>query len=148
VNAHVHVAIVTVSPFVTAFDAVRAAVARQLPDVDASQNDRCVKVSEPAAHVAHDGAVPFIDIEPADAAANVIATRVVFADAFDVAALPGSPVCSFTYRPDGAVNAVPRSRSRNLLAQLTPCRPTVMRTPQWMDRQCRNTPYRANRNSP
>jgi hypothetical protein len=76
--------------------AVNAAEPRNVPPVDAVHRLMCEIVSDPLAHDAHAGAVPDCADEPADADARVDCTRVVFADAFDVPALPGSPVCSFT----------------------------------------------------
>ena len=83
----------SVSPSLTVFDAVSDAVHRQLPAVEASQHEMSEIVSVPADHDDHDGVLDS-EMTPDDAAPNVAACRVVSADAFDVPAAPGSPVCN------------------------------------------------------
>jgi len=85
---------VNVSPAVTDFDAVNAFEPRNVPAVDADQNDTCVYVSvvDTDVHVT----AADVAIEPPEAAANVVDCRVVFPAAFDAPAEPGSPMCSFT----------------------------------------------------
>jgi hypothetical protein len=95
-----------VSPFVTDFDADRAPDCRKFPAVDASQIDTWLIVSDPADHEVHETADAADD--PADGAANVSCFRVVSAEAFDVPADPGSPVCSFRKTFAGAVMFVAR----------------------------------------
>jgi hypothetical protein len=98
-----------VSPVLTVFDAVSCAEYRNVPAVLASHTLMSVTTSPfVPAHVAHDGV--FDDAhDPADAAENVTDGRVVTDDALAVAAAPGSPVCSFTKLPAGAVDATARS---------------------------------------
>lgn len=130
VSANVNDDSVNVSPLVIDFAVVNAAENKKFPAVVESQTEMWDSVSEPDAHDAQDK-VPDIAFDPPDAADQVIAFRVVFADAAVVAAAPGSAVCSFTAVVAGAVNAVPASMSNHLLARFTVCRPTVTgRSPQ------------------
>jgi hypothetical protein len=99
-----------VSPVWTVFDAVSAIEYRNVPAVDASQIEKWVIVSgEVPAHDAHDGNVAANAHDPPDDAEKVTAGRVVTDDTFAVAAAPGSPVCSFTKFPAGAVDATARN---------------------------------------
>jgi len=82
---------VRVSVFTTDFDAVNAAVQRRLPAVEASHTEMCVIVS--VVVIENDGEFERA-IAPVDAAENVADWRVVTADAFAVAAAPGSAVWS------------------------------------------------------
>jgi hypothetical protein len=81
---------------VIALDVVKAAVKSTLPAVELSQIDTCESVSEPDAQLAHDGRVVVIALDPPEAAAQAMTTRVVFALGAVVAAEPGSAVCSLT----------------------------------------------------
>jgi hypothetical protein len=85
------------------------------------------------AHVDHD-VVAASASAPEDAALKPMALRVVTEEAFDVPALPGSPVWSFTASTAGAVNddplLLPRIEFAQAFARLVVERPTVMLTPQ------------------
>src|SRR5215469_8615740 len=88
-------------------------------------------VTDPPSHAAHDG-VPVIAFDPAEAAPQVTALRTpptepVHGDV--VPAAPGSAVCSPTYDPAGAVNAVPPSMSSHLLASVVAAMPVVILAP-------------------
>jgi hypothetical protein len=107
---------------------VNTAENRKFPAVMLSHTVMCVSVSPDGTHVGHDGAF-VIDFDPADAAPQVAAARVVVPDAAVVPAAPGSAVCSFTFVDAGAVNAVPPNMSSHLLAKLTACKPTATITP-------------------
>jgi hypothetical protein len=87
----VYVVIENVEPLTTATPAVIAHDSMKFPAVEASHSDTWDRVSD----VVIDQ-VPnvFRVIDPADAAFQVIALRVVTALAFAVPAEPGSPVCS------------------------------------------------------
>jgi hypothetical protein len=120
---------VKVLPDAHACDDDSAAEPRKLPADDASQNEMCVRVSE-VPPLVHDGAVPFIAIAPPDAAAHVIATRVVEPAAAAVAPdAPGSPVWSLTNGVAMPVNVVPRRTLSQALARLTVLTPTVILRP-------------------
>lgn len=99
---------VSVSPVVTVLDAVSATENRNVPAVLASQPLMCVTVSGLVpAHDVHDGV--FDDATaPAEAAENVSDGRVVTELALEAPAEPGSPVCSLTKLPAGAVDATAR----------------------------------------
>lgn len=116
---------VSVSPLVTALDAVRAAENRKLPAVLASHSLMCEMVSEPDAQLAQVG-VLLMAFDPALAADQVAETRVVFALAAVAALAPGSAVWSLIKEPAGVVNAVPPIRSNHLLARLAADIPTVI----------------------
>jgi hypothetical protein len=91
VSANVSVDSVRVSPDVTDFADVNAALPRNVPAVLAVQNEMCEIVSEPADHDVHD-TVPLIDLLPADAADHDTDLRVVSALAAVVPEAPGSAV--------------------------------------------------------
>src|SRR5262249_51503100 len=80
---------------------------RKFPTVRASQNDRCVMIDgEANDHDDHVGEFD-ADLDPADAAFHVTATRGTEAIVFAVPADPGSPVWGRTNDPAGAVRAGP-----------------------------------------
>ena len=95
----------TLSPLLTDFDAVNAnEYSKTVPDDDHTL--ACVRVSEPAVQVVQVGAVPDIDRLPPLAAASVRVFFEVSADAFDVPADPGSPVCNAIDKPDSSPSQV------------------------------------------
>ncbi len=86
---------VKVSPVLTVLDAVSSTENRKLPLAFASQMEMFVTTSPfVPAQFAHAGNVAVIAFDPADAADQVIAGRVVTDDTFDVPFGPGSPVCN------------------------------------------------------
>jgi len=95
VSAAVSEVMFSVSPLLTVLLDEREPVHRTLPAVLLSQIEMWEMVSVPAAHEVQER-VPLIDLLPDAAADHVICFRVVSALALDVAALPGSPVWSFT----------------------------------------------------
>jgi hypothetical protein len=84
--------ITNVPPTVTGVAGVMSSDPRNVPDVDASQNETCEYVSAFGTELNVMSADVVID--PPDAALNVAACLNVFAAAFAVPALPGSPMCS------------------------------------------------------
>src|SRR5258708_20077450 len=98
---------VVVCPGLILLGRVSRTLKRKFPELDASQTEMLVTTSPLVpAQFDHAGNVAAIAIAPADAAAHVIAGRVVTADTFDVPAAPGSPAGSST-TVDGPANAVP-----------------------------------------
>jgi hypothetical protein len=83
----------SVLPLMTGTDAVSAQLCRKLPDVLASQIETCEMVSDVV--IENDDSDDSA-IDPADAADQAMAFRVVTAEALLVPAEPGSPVWSFT----------------------------------------------------
>ena len=126
---------VSVNVFVDthACEAVKAAEYWKFPAVVESHTEMWLIVSDvpPFVHAAGED-VRLID--PADAALNVNALRVVSpAAAAVVPDAPGSAVCSFAACTAGAVNVVPallpRSTFKKALAVLLALNPTVTTTP-------------------
>jgi hypothetical protein len=106
-------------------DAVSANEYRKLPADDASHTEIWVMVSDVPPFV-HDGFVPDMALEPADAAAHGIVTRVTEPAAAAVApAEPGSAVWSFANEPAGAVNAEPEIMSSHLFASVVAAKPVA-----------------------
>jgi hypothetical protein len=134
---------VAVSPVLIVFDKVSSTENRKFPADDASQTLMLVTISPfVPAQFDHAGKVVVIAFDPADAADQVIAGRVVTDETFDVPAAPGSPVCNCTNVVAGAVNAVPASMSSHLFASVVAARPlatvAALRVRlRWRDRQVR-----------
>jgi hypothetical protein len=86
---------VSVSPVVMVFEVDNVAENRKLPAVAASHTLILVIASLfwAEGHEVHDGEFES-EYDPAEAAANVIAGRVVLPDASDVPDAPGLPVCN------------------------------------------------------
>ena len=125
VNDNVSDVMFNVSPLLTVFDAANDPDHRKFPALEASQILMWEIVSVPAAHDAQ-VRVPLMAFDPAAAADQVTAARVVFADAAVAPAEPGSAVCSFTYTVAGAVNAVPPIMSSHLLARFAVFSPVAI----------------------
>jgi hypothetical protein len=101
---------VKVSPVVTVFATANASEVRNVPAALADHNEKWLIVSgEVPAHDAHDGNVAANAHDPADAAENVVAGRVVTDDTAVVPAAPGSAVCNWVKQPAGAVDAICRN---------------------------------------
>jgi hypothetical protein len=91
-----------VSPAVTAADADKAPVHKQLPAVELSHADQWLYVSVVDTFV-HSN-VAEVAMEPDDATDHEVNLRVVFAAALLVPSSPASPVWSLMYTADGAVH--------------------------------------------
>src|SRR5258708_823620 len=117
---------VAVSPVLIVLARVSSTLNRKFPELDASQTEMLVTTSPLVpAQFDHAGNVAAMATAPAEAAAHVIAGRVVTDDTLLVPAAPGSPVCSCT-NVDGAVNAVPPSMLSHLLARVVAARPLAI----------------------
>jgi hypothetical protein len=95
------VAIVNVSPAVTDFEAARSSDPRNVPAVEAVQNEMCEYVSVVDTLVQVRAAS--VVIAPPEAAAKDACFLVVSVAALAVPAEPGSPVWSLTQNAVGAV---------------------------------------------
>jgi hypothetical protein len=85
----------SVSPVFTVLDAVSAAENRKFPPEELSHTEMWLTTSPfVPAQVAQDGSVVVMALEPADAAAQVRAGRVVTDDTLAVPAAPGMAVWS------------------------------------------------------
>src|SRR6185437_3968904 len=113
-----------VSPLLTDLEVFRAAENRKLPAEEASHTAIWLIVS--VAVMDQVGVLDRDKAEPPALALNVALDRVVTADGLDVPAAPGSPMCSSTNVPAGAVNAVARSIFSHLVARLAALIPTVI----------------------